>query len=257
MECLFTRRMGLSRIMERRKFIAATLLIYLSGLIDTTLTNFDTVIIAPFVGISNIFLLALFIMAAGPGSGGHINQTITFATLLTGFTGFSRAILYMTAQTAGAALAGGVLRGAYGKARIEKYHGGGCFIDPNTVSSGQALLIEVVSSFTLLFLSFGVGLDPRQARLYGAYIGPLAVGCVLGLVTFASAGIVPGYTGASMFPGRCFAFAIARGNFSNQWVWWVGPIGGSFLQAFTYWVAPPYHSAPVPDAARERKETMA
>jgi len=52
--------------------VATGLLVYISGLIDTTIGNFGTLQGAAYVGVSNIFLLTLFIMAAGPGSGGHV-----------------------------------------------------------------------------------------------------------------------------------------------------------------------------------------
>ena len=77
------------------------------------------------------------------------------------------------------------------------------------------------------------------------FMGPLAVGCSLGLVSFASAGLVPGYDGASMNPARCFAFAVARRDFRDQWIWWVGPALGGLVLAFVNRVAPPYHSVPV------------
>lgn len=66
------------------------------------------------------------------------------------------------------------------------------------------------------FIAFGVGLDPRQQKLFGMFMGPLAVGCAVGLTSFASAGFAPGYTGASMHPGRCFAFAVSRGEFRGM-----------------------------------------
>ena len=147
----------------------------------------------------------------------------------------------MTAQTAGAALAGGILRGIFGAQRASQWHGGGCFYDPGTVTHGQALLVEMFSSFILLFLAYGVALDPRQRKLFGPLVGPLAVGFSLGLTTFASANLVPGYAGASMNPARCFAFAVARRGFGAHWIWWVGPTLGGILQAMTYYVAPPYH----------------
>lgn len=117
--------------------VATGLLCYLSGLIDISIANFGTSQAAAYVGISNVFLLTLFIMAAGPGSGGHVNPTITFATMVTGHTGFSRGrlkhtqgkqgcieklieplgILYLVGQTIGAAVAGGILRGVFGHER--------------------------------------------------------------------------------------------------------------------------------------------
>jgi hypothetical protein len=66
------------------------------------------------------------------------------------------------------------------------------------------------------FLAFGVGLDPRQGLLFGPKLGPFLTACVLGLMTFASVGLAPGYPGAGMNPARCFAFAVARGEFSRK-----------------------------------------
>ena len=59
-------------------------------------------------------------------------------------------ILYMLAQLLGSAVAGGVLRGVFGKRDSATYHGGGCFRQPGSVSVGQAFLIEAFSVFTLL-----------------------------------------------------------------------------------------------------------
>lgn len=81
--------------------IATGLLCYLSGLIDASITNFDTTHGAAYVGLSNVFLLTLLIMAAGPGSGGHVNPTITFATMVTGLTGLARGITTPCAQWQG------------------------------------------------------------------------------------------------------------------------------------------------------------
>ena len=116
---------------------------------------------------------------------------------------------------------------------LSRINGGGCFLNTNQISVGQAFIIEATSCFILLyvnaspgicnaadhmfcsFLAFGVGLDPRQAELYGQ-LGPLLVGTTLGLVSFASAGVVAGYTGAAMNPARCFGMAVARGSFRGK-----------------------------------------
>ena len=58
----------------RHKFVeafASFLLCYLSGMIDTTITNFGTPQAPAYAGVVNIFLLTLFIMAFAPGSGGQ------------------------------------------------------------------------------------------------------------------------------------------------------------------------------------------
>ena len=50
----------------------------------------------------------------------------------------------------------------------------------------------------------------------GPKMGPFLVACALGLVSFSSVGLAAGYPGASMNPGRCFAFAVARGEFRRE-----------------------------------------
>lgn len=96
------------------------------------------------------------------------------------------------------------------------YYGGGCFYDTTYISEGQVFLNEIFGSWTLLFLAFGLGLDPRQALLYGPRLGPMLVGLSLGLLTFATSGAVPGYAGAQMHPGRCFAFGVAKRDMSGM-----------------------------------------
>jgi glycerol uptake facilitator-like aquaporin len=90
-------------------------LCYLSALMHITIGSFNTSQVAGYVGVSNIVLIALFIYALSPSSGGHVNPVITFATITTALTGFSRGVLYMVGQTWGAAIAGGLIRGSFGE----------------------------------------------------------------------------------------------------------------------------------------------
>ncbi len=66
------------------------------------------------------------------------------------------------------------------------------------------------------FLSFGVGLDPRQHQVFGPKLGPFLTACVLGLVSFSSVGLATGYPGAGLNPARCFSTAVARGEFKRK-----------------------------------------
>lgn len=207
--------------------LASLLLVFVAGQIAGTLSAYQTKFIGVYIGVSNIFLLSLFIYATAPASGGHINPVITFSTILCGICPVSRGehvakfrtdpkgVLYMICQVIGAALAGGILRGVWGIELAKTYHGGGgCFFDNHTTTAGRVYLNEVMSTFSLLYLSYGVGLDPRQGMLSGPKFGPFLVGAALGLVSFASSGMIPGYGGAQMNPGRCFAYAIAQGDFA-------------------------------------------
>ena len=103
------------------EMVATMSLCYVSALIDVTLENLQTTQVSAYVGLTNIFLLSLFIYACSPASGGHINPTITFATMTTGLIEFPRAILYICGQTIGGAIAGGLIKGSFGVAMTEKF----------------------------------------------------------------------------------------------------------------------------------------
>lgn len=63
---------------------ATAMLVFVSGQIGATLMSYGTNQIGIYIIIVNTLLLAVFIYATAPASGGHVNPMITFSTLLTG-----------------------------------------------------------------------------------------------------------------------------------------------------------------------------
>jgi glycerol uptake facilitator-like aquaporin len=118
-------------------------LTYVSAMINITIANMKTPQFAAYVGVTDIFLLMLFIHATGPCSGGHLNPLITFTTMVTGLSSFSRGemclqlytldlfwsslvfdllilgILYMIGQTTGGIISGALIRGSLGYGRAQ------------------------------------------------------------------------------------------------------------------------------------------
>ncbi|KAH7116454.1 aquaporin-like protein [Dactylonectria macrodidyma] len=168
---------------------------------------------------------------------GHLNPMITFTTLLTGLIEFPRAVLYILAQVAGGSLSGGLIRGGLGHAATENYRGGGCFLDNdrvNSVSLGQAFLLEMSFALISIFLAFALGLDPRQATLFSPAVGPALVGLSVGILIFAAGGLgFSGYSGPSFNPGRCLAYSVARNN-------WESPMTAAIIQSVLYRLVPPF-----------------
>jgi glycerol uptake facilitator-like aquaporin len=74
----------------------------------------------------------------------------------------------------------------------------GCTVDASRVSPGQMFVMEFMLAQALIFTAFGVGLDPRQGRVFGPALAPFLVGGTLGLATLASTLAKPGYTGVCM-----------------------------------------------------------
>ncbi|KAH8811272.1 MIP transporter [Xylogone sp. PMI_703] len=187
-------------------------------------------------GITNLLLLMLFIYTTGTFSGAHLNPSITMAMFFARLITLPCLILYVSAHTIGATLAGLALRTAYGS---NNYAVGGCNIDPTLIPTREALVLEFMFTFTLIFLAFGVGLDPRQASVYGNILSPWVVGIALGVLSFGSSFTRTGYGGASMNPARCFGVYIGIGFPSYHWIHWVGPITVSIVHGLVYYLVLP------------------
>jgi glycerol uptake facilitator-like aquaporin len=63
--------------------------------------------------LSAVLTLPLFVYSAGPVSGAHINPIITIATFFSRLCSLPRAILYISFQTFGGAVAGWLLRASF------------------------------------------------------------------------------------------------------------------------------------------------
>ncbi|KAK8129236.1 hypothetical protein PG999_001616 [Apiospora kogelbergensis] len=69
--------------------------------------------------------------------------------------------------------------------------------------------------WTERYLSSGVGLDPREAYMFGPALGPALGGLCFGLVNFVATGTAPGYGGVTMITTRCFGMAVASGDWAT------------------------------------------
>jgi glycerol uptake facilitator-like aquaporin len=168
-----------------------------------------------------------------------MNPLITIGTFFGQLATFPRTILYVLCQTTGATVAGFLVRAAIGRPGGRNGIIPGCWMDPSLVTAGEAVVLETVTCLSLIFLAFGIGLDPRQKVVYGPALGPLLIGLALGLCTFATGVVRPGYTGASMNPARCFGMMAAEGRWDMHWVHWVGAIVAGVLNGILYWAIPP------------------
>ncbi|KAF4339927.1 sterigmatocystin biosynthesis lipase esterase STCI [Fusarium beomiforme] len=151
-------------------------------------------------GITNLIFITLFITSFGAISGAHFNPLITFATFCARLCSLPRLILYVAAQIGGGALAGLLVRASWGG---RDFKVGGCWLFTDIVPAREIFVVELVSATLLLFLAFGVGLDPRQAKIIGPALGPFLVGLSVGTMSFASAFTRYGYGGAGLNPARC------------------------------------------------------
>ncbi|KAF2158423.1 hypothetical protein M409DRAFT_71658 [Zasmidium cellare ATCC 36951] len=227
--------------------IAGTfLLVFSLGAAATGLTAVDATPLAITwsAALINFLGLGIFTFCLGPVTGAHMNPTITMTTFFVGLTTLPRAILYIISQVVGAVIAGYWLRLGLGDEwYFPKATQGvipGCTVDPNVVSPGQLFALELVFCQLLIFLAIGVGLDPRQGKVYGPAFGPVLVGITLGFGALTSSLVKPGYTGMSANPARCLGLMAAKNEFQYHYVHWLGPLTASILNGVIYVLVPPW-----------------
>ncbi|KAF2502884.1 aquaporin-like protein [Lophium mytilinum] len=226
--------------------VGTGLQIFLSGLFSLGLssaiteTSLGPLLPATIGAIANTVLISLFIFAGGPVSGGHFNPFITIATFFARLATLPRTTLYVAFQCSGAVIGGFLMRAALGlpAAALEKIPG--CYVDTSLVNAGQAYTFEFMTAFALIFVAFGVGLDPRQRVVFGPALSPILVGIALGLCTFSTGFVTPGFSGASLNPARCLGLMAAAERFDYHYVHWLGDITAAILNGIMYWCIPIY-----------------
>lgn len=172
------------------------------------------------VALAHAIALVVIIYAWGSISGAHVNPAVTFGLALAGRFPWVRAARYWIAQLAGAAAAGFLLLFLIGPQGDL-----GMTLPAPTVSILQAIIIEAVLTFFLVTAVFGSAVAGRNGNA-----AALAIGLVLGMDILMGGPL----TGGSMNPARSFGPALAMGNFTALYVYFVGPLIGGGLAALLY-----------------------
>jgi glycerol uptake facilitator-like aquaporin len=194
--------------------------------------------IGPCVGaICNWLAITLFTFTFSPVTGAHLNPLISIATCCARLTSFPRMVLYVAFQTIGGALCGLLIRASYDS---RDFKAGGCYLFEELVPVSNAFTIEFMACMIVLFLAFGVGLDPRQRAVFGPALAPVFVGGIVALLSLGTSFSRYGYGGASVNPARCFAVMVGSRFRGWHWVHWVGPLCASIVHGFFYLVLPPW-----------------
>ena len=178
------------------------------------------------IGLAHGLAIAVMVSAVGHVSGGHFNPAVTIGAWVTQKIESATAVAYLITQLAGGAAAAALLRLALpGLAWKPVQLGVPSVI--SAISTGQAVLIEAVLTFFLVWVIFATAIDPEGA--FGKIAG-LAIGLTITMDIFMGGAL----TGAAMNPARWFGPAIVGGYWKNWWVWLVGPIAGGIIAASLY-----------------------
>jgi MIP family channel proteins len=175
------------------------------------------------VAVAHGLILAIMVTATMRISG-HLNPAVTIGFVVTRRIEPMMAGVYIAAQLLGAMIAAYALKGLFPAAVGEATRLGGQSVALD-VSSGQAIGLEAIATFFLVFAVFGTAVDPKAPKVGGFAIGLTIAADILAIGPL---------TGASMNPARSFGPAVASRIFEGQAVYWVGPILGGIAAALLY-----------------------
>jgi len=172
------------------------------------------------VGLTFGLVVLAMIYTIGHVSGAHMNPAVTLGFYSSGRMSLKEVPRYIIAQCVGAILASALLRLLF----IGEETGMGITLPSGSVT--QSFILEFVLTFILMFVIMGVATGDREEGIMAG----VAIGATIALEAIFGGPI----SGASMNPARSLAPALVSGNFSHQWIYWVGPILGSVLGGWMY-----------------------
>lgn len=179
----------------------------------------------PPIGVALAFgvVITVMITATGHISGGHINPAVSIGLWLTRHLPFKDLLGYLLGQLVGATLAALTLWGVFGSRAAVA-------LTVNApaahVGAWQAVLVEAILTAFLVFVISAVATDAESIGKLAAF----AIGATI-LVDALWGGPL---TGASMNPARSFGPALVAGDWTNLWIYFVGPIIGGIVGASLY-----------------------
>jgi aquaporin Z len=195
---------------------AGASILYLNGVLDLT-----------GVALAHGLVLAIMVSITAHLSGGLVNPAVSVSLWVTGKLAGNRAAILIAAQVLGAVAGAFVLR-ALAPAQAWDAASGGTPALADGYAAAKGVMVEAFTTFFLVFAVYGTAVDDR---------GPFAktAGFTIGLVIAFDILAFGPYTGAAMNPARWFGPALAAGDWSDWYVWIVGPVAGAIVAGVVYW----------------------
>jgi aquaporin TIP len=178
------------------------------------------------VALAHGLVIAVMASAVGHISGGHFNPAVTLGFLVTRRIAPTLALVYWSVQFLGATAAALLLRWFYSE-HVRQLTNLGAPALGGGIDAWQGVVIELILTFFLVWVVFATAADPG-----GAFksIAGLAIGLTITFDVLMGGPL----TGAAMNPARAFGPELVSRDWTDAWIWYVGPFAGGALAALTY-----------------------
>jgi MIP family channel proteins len=205
------------------EFIGTFALVFVGGgaIITSPLLAVQAAVVN--IAFAHGLILALMVTATMRVSG-HLNPAVTMGFLVTRRIEPMMAVVYWIAQFTGAIVAAYLLKALYPPAIVAVTRLGGQSISAD-INMRQAISLEAIATFFLVFVVFGTAVDPRAPKVGGFAIGLTVTAGILAIGPL---------TGGSMNPARSFGPAVVTHIFEGQTAYWIGPLLGGSVAALLY-----------------------
>jgi MIP family channel proteins len=207
------------------EFIGTFTLVFIgAGSILAALGYQDPTIVG--IALAHGLAIAVMVSAVGHISGGHFNPAITLGFLVTRRLNPALAAVYWVAQFAAALIAALLLNWIFPEQVVNAGKLGAPQL-AGSVAAFPGLIVEAILTFLLVWVVFATAADPR-----GTFksIAGLAIGFTITLDILMGGPL----TGAAMNPARAFGPELVHREWSDAWIWYLGPPLGAVAAALLY-----------------------
>lgn len=182
------------------------------------------------VALAHGWALVIIVYLFGAISGAHVNPAVTLGVAMTGRISAMKAVVYWTAQFAGAVAASCLLAWLIGTAgglgeTVGKLTPNIEGVSGPLASQTKVIVLEAVLTFFLMLTVIACGVLNKAGNAAG-----LAIGMVLAFDILMGGPL----TGASMNPARTFGPAFVMHHLDYVWMYLIGPFLGAGIGALLY-----------------------
>jgi len=173
------------------------------------------------------FAIAVMSVAFSHISGAHFNPAVTIGFWITKRMSTMEVLGYWLAQMLGGIIAAFCLKAIFPREDAWQPVLGGTPDLVRDFTRLPAMGLEALITFFLVLVYFAT---TSEENIDSRSLSSFAVGLVytIGILIAAP------FTGAALNPARAFGPALASTHWSNQGVYWVGPLAGGFLAGLIY-----------------------